>query len=62
MLVDNERRELAEAIEREKRFCVVRVPNYQWLYFDKASEIRDQIEKRWEPSEAIGEWQIGVVH
>lgn len=62
MLVDDERHELASAIDRETQLCVVRVPNYEWLYFDHASEIRDRIEERWEPSEAIGDWQIGIVH
>jgi hypothetical protein len=62
MLVDGERSALADAIDRNERLCVVRVPNYEWLYFDKATEIRDRIEERWEPSEAIGEWQVGIVH
>jgi hypothetical protein len=62
MLVDGERQTLVNAIERESRFCVVRVPNYEWLYFDKAPEIREKIEERWVPTETIGQWQVGVVH
>jgi len=62
MLAENERHQLADAIDRQSRLCVVRVPNYDWLYFDHASEIRDRIDARWESSETIGDWQIGIVH
>ncbi len=62
MLIDQEERQLGEAIDRQSKLCVVRVPQYDWLYHDHATEIRERIEARWQPSESVGDWEIGVVH
>ena len=60
MLIEEEQQHLAEAIDRESRLCVVRVPQYDWLYQNHAVPIRQRLEARWRPTEAIGDWQIGI--
>ena len=61
MLFDAEQDRLANAIDRQSRFCVVRVPQYEMLYFNHATPIRERLDARWKQTDSIGEWQIGIV-
>ena len=61
MLFPEEEKRLARAIDDQSRLCVVRVPEYEKLYFEHASEIRKRLDQRWQPSQTIGDWQIGIV-
>ncbi|MDZ4852678.1 MAG: hypothetical protein SGI77_25595 [Pirellulaceae bacterium] len=61
MLCESEQQQLAKAIDGQTRLCVVRVPKYEWLYFDRVKPIRERLDARWQHQESVGDWEIGVV-